>query len=441
MANLQDAKAEVLKQFKSSLPPGVPDPTQFTLVDMLTRPILTTGTLSNGAHNVIAGTFVPGSDGKPDGWSTADLFTTTYLNMIQNMAYGYSTADQNQITTLTTDNQNVLNSLVNTWEQTFGRITDEQLKNANVTDKVSYVTAQFTDTFKQSLNWAKFAPDYNKAKAAIDILSNLNSAAVTFGAQLSGIKSNIVNPSATNGGIEVFDNNNNKVWQPGFNVDPNFPSKYKNGQTVNIEIDLMDIATDSSSFSINGTAGGGFSAWFLRIGGSTSMEYNESHFKQLMSKVKIKLEYKPVAYLEVSPVNLSINNTSGWYASGLLKQAYNRGPDDTGPFFISDAANQKQILKSGGLQSVKGFLVSPMPQGTMQFASDDYSSFQKYFHTETHASVSLFGFIPIASANTSYTKSSSGASDQGYAMEVQINNSNDQNNLVVHGAVLEDPLS
>ncbi len=180
--------------------------------------------------------------------------------------------------------------------------------------------------------------------------------------------------------------------------------------------------------------------WF-RIGGSVSAEYSESNFKQLMSKVKIHLEYDPVAYLVTSPINLTTDGKIGWYSSALLKQAYNRGPDDTGPYFNSDAPKQKQILQSGKLQSVKGFLVSPMPNGYMEFESDDYSSFQKYFHTEAHAHASLFGFIPIASANTSYTKSSSGATDKGYKMQVQINNNNDLNHLVVHGAVLENPLN
>lgn len=441
MASLKDAKAVVLDQFKESLPPGVTSYTPFTLPDMLERPILNIGTLSNGAHRVIAGTFVPGSHSKADSWSTADQFTSTYLNMIQNMAYGYSIKDQNKKDNLTTANQNTLNSLVDTWERKFGRITDEQLERENVRDKVSYVTAQFTEDFKTSFNWPEFAPDYNKAKAAIDILSNLNSAQLTFGTQLRGIKNNITEPNADNGGMKVFDNNNNKVWLPGFNVDKNFPSEFQNGQTVNIEIDLKDFATDSSSLSINGKACGGFSAGYLHIGGSASAEYSESNFKQLMSKVKIKLEYKPVAYLAASPVNLIPNSKSGWYAPELLKQACKRGPDDTGPYFVSDAENQKQILENGGLQSVRGFLVSPMPSGTMHFASEDYSSFQKYFHTETHAHANLLGFIPIASANTSYTKSSSGSSSKGYEMEVQINNNKDINNLVVHGAVLENPLS
>lgn len=433
MANLEDAKAAALEKFKTSMPPGIPEPTLFTLPDMLTRPILSAdGTLSNDAHTIIAGTFVPGSD-KVDSWSTANLFTTTYLYMIQNMAYGFSTKDSNQIKKLTTENEEVLASLVNTWERKFGRITE--------TDKVGYVTGKFTEDFKRSFNWPAFASDYNRAKAAIDILANLNSAADTFADQIRGIKNNIITPSLTNGGMQVFDNNNNKVLMPGFNVDKDFPNKFENGTKVAIDIDLMNIATESSSFSINGKAGGSFRVGWFRIGGSVSAEYSESNFKQLMSKVKIHLEYNPVAYLLTSPINLTTDGKIGWYASALLKQAYNRGQDDTGPYFVSDAQKQKQILQSGGLQSVKGFLVSPMPNGYMEFESDDYSSFQKYFHTEAHAHASLFGFIPIASANTSYTKSSSGATDKGYKMQVQINNNNDVNHLVVHGAVLENPLN
>jgi len=440
MADLNTAKADVLKQFQSSLPPGLPTPIQFTIPEMLTRPILSTGVLNHGAHNVIAGTFVPATDTKLDSWSTADQFETTYLNMVQNMAYGLSIADQNQVTKLKTDNDVVLNKLVTIWEQTFAPITQAQMTAANVFSKIDYVTAQFTDSFMKSLNWAKFAPDYNQAKAAIDILSNINSAAVQFGQQITGIKNNIATPGQSNGGLQAFDANNNKVWFPGYNVDPNFPSKFQNGQTVKIVIELTDIGTSSSSFSINGSAGGGFNIGFLRIGGSTSVEYNESHFKSLMSKVRIELEFDNVCFLTSSPANLTANNTIGWYQPQILKQAYEHNTDSSGPYFASQEADLKAILAAGGLQSLRGLLVSTMPKGKMSFASDDFASFQKYFHTETHASASLFGFIPLASVNTSFTKASSGSSEQGYAMDVAINPAGDKNNLVVHGAVLENPL-
>lgn len=140
------------------------------------------------------------------------------------MAYGFSTKDSNQIKKLTTENEEVLASLVNTWEQKFGRITE--------TDKVGYVTGKFTDEFKRSFNWPAFAPNYNRAKAAIDILANLNSAADTFADQIRGIKDNIITPSLTNGGMQVFDNNNNKVLMPGFNVDKDFPNKFQNETKV-----------------------------------------------------------------------------------------------------------------------------------------------------------------------------------------------------------------
>ncbi len=440
MADLSTAKEQVLALFKSSLAPGMPDPTQFTIPEMLTRPLLQSGVLDHGAHDIVAGTFVPGTGGKLDSWSTADQFTTSYLNMVQNMAYSLSTKDQNTITNLKTENQAVLNKLVTTWEQTFSPITAEQMTQAGVHSKIDYVTAQFTDAFKKSLNWAKFAPDYNQASAAIDIMSNINSAMVEFGHQISGIKANIAGPSQTNGGLQAFTANNAKQWFPGFNVDPNFPSKFANGQKVSITIELTDVGTSSSSFSINGQAGGGFEIGFLGIGGSTSTEYSQSDFKSLMSKVRIELEFDNTCFLTASPANLTANNTIGWYLPDILKSAYGHDETTSGPFFSSQAAELKAILEAGGLQSLRGLLVSTMPSGKMFFESDDFASFQKYFHTETHASVKLFGFIPIASMNTSYTKASSGSSEKGYAMEVDINPAGDKNNLVVHGAVLENPL-
>ncbi|WP_299298407.1 hypothetical protein [uncultured Tateyamaria sp.] len=439
MADLDTAKAQILKQFQSSLPPGMPNPQQFTIPEMIARPVLNMGVLDHGAHDIIAGTFVPGTNGALNTWSTADMFTSAYLQMVQDMAYGLSQADQNQITQIKTQNAVVLNNLVTTWEQTFAPITQAEMTAAGVHSKIDYVTAQFTPQFKQSLNWARFASDYNQAKAAIDIMSNINSAMVEFGRQITAVKGNIATPSQTNGGLQAYDRNNAKVWFPGYNVDPNFPTAFANGQTVNITVELTDVGQSSSSFSIEGGAGGSFPIDFLNIAGATSAQYSQSDFQSLMSKAKIQLEFTNVSYLAASPSNLTANNTIGWYLATILKQAFNNTAGDTGPYFISNEATHKAVLKGGGLQSLRGLLVSTMPTGKMFFASDDYSSFQKYFHTQSHASVSLFGIIPIASSSTSFTKSSSGSSDKNYKMEVDINPAGDKNNMVVHGAFLENP--
>lgn len=444
MADLATAKAQVLKQFQSSLPPGVPSPEQFTIPELITRPVLNIGVLSQTAHEVISGTFVPGANGKLNSWSTADMFATTYLQMVQDMAYGLSTSDQNTITTLQTKNATVLGKLVSTWEKTFAPITDAQLTAAGFpNDKVGYVISHFTPAFMQSFNWPKFAPDYNSAKADINIMSNINSAKLEFSQQIAGIKANIASPSQTNGGIQAYDRNNNKVWFPGYNVDPNFPTKFANGQKVSITIELTDVGTSSSSFSIDGGVGGGFDIGWFNVSGASSAQYSESHFQQLMSKAKIQLEYDNVSYLTAAPSNLMTGNAIGWYLASILKQAAQNPNDgsETGPFFVTNGANHKAVLNAGGLQSLRGLLVSTMPTGKMFFASDDFASFQKYFHTQTHASVSLFGFIPIGSASTSYTKSSSGSSDKNYAMEVDINPAADKNNMVVHGAALENPMT
>ncbi|OIQ32529.1 MAG: hypothetical protein BM562_04475 [Alphaproteobacteria bacterium MedPE-SWcel] len=442
MTDLATAKSAVLEQFKSSLPPGVPSPQQFTIPELITRPVLNVGVLEHGAHDIIAGTFVPGTNGKLNTWSTADTFTTTYLQMVQDMAYGLSVSDQNTITNLETKNATVLGNLVATWEKTFAPISAAQLSEAGfANDKVGYVISHFTPAFQKSFNWPKFAADYNSAKADIDIMSNINSAKLEFASQINAIKANIASPSQTNGGIQSYDRNNNKVWFPGYNVDPNFPTKFSNGQTVKITIELTDVGQNSSSFSIDGKVGGSFSIDFLNIAGASSAQYNESHFHSLMSKAKIELEYDNVSYLTAAPSNLTANNSIGWYLAMILQQAAANTSADTGPFFASNEADHKAVLQSGGLQSLRGLLVSTMPKGKMFFASDDFTSFQKYFHTEAHASVSLFGFIPIGSVNTSYTKASSGSSDKNYAMEVAVNPAADKNNMVVHGAVLEDPLS
>ena len=440
MADLDTAKADILAQFKSALPPNMPAPAQFTIPELIARPVLTTGVIGNMAHDVIAGTYVPATSSDLATWSTADMFATTYQQMVMDMVYGLSQKDQNEITSLTTKNQVVLNNLVTIWEQTFSPITQEQMAAAGVHSKIDYVTAQFTPQFMQSLNWAKFAPDYNSAKADIQIMSNINSAKVEFANQITAIKANIQSPSQTNGGVQAFDRNNNKVWFPGYNVDPNFPAKFNTGQTVNISVSLTDVGQSGSSFSVKGGAGGAFDIGWLGISGASSAQYSESNFQKLMSSARIDLTYTNVAYLSASPANLMANNTIGWYLASILKQAYNNTSGDTGPYFGSNEASHKAVLAAGGLQSLRGFLLSTMPTGKMFFASDDFSSFQKYFHTESHASVSLFGILPIASASTSYTKSSSGSSDKNYAMEVDINPTGDKNNLVVHGAFLENPL-
>ena len=110
MADLDTAKADILAQFKTSLPPNMPAPNQFTIPELIARPIQSTGVLGNMAHNVIAGTYVPATGSALATWSTADMFATTYQQMVMDMVYGLSQADQNEITNLTTKNQVVLNN-------------------------------------------------------------------------------------------------------------------------------------------------------------------------------------------------------------------------------------------------------------------------------------------------------------------------------------------
>lgn len=439
MTDLAIAKNAVMAQFKSSLPPNMPAPEQLTLPELLTRPILSGGVVDHGAHDIISGTFQPGVNGGMNTWSTANEFSDAYLQMVQDMAYNLSTADENTLTKLKTANQVVFNNLISTYERVYSPITPAEMAAAGVKTKIDYVTAQFTPTFKASLNWAQFASDYNQAKAAVDIMQNMNSAMVEFGKQITGIKANLAAPEMTNGGTQAYAASNAKVWVPGYNVDPAFPSKFANGNTVKITIDLKDVGQSSSQFSMEGSAGGSFPIDCLQISGATSSQYSESHFQSLMSHARIELEYDNVCYLAASPSGLTANNTMGWYLPQILKQALENDGTQTGPFFAQHGATHKATLEAGALQSLRGLLVSTMPKGKMLFAQDDFSSFQKYFHTQSNASVSLFGFIPLGSASTSYTKSSSGSSESGYAMEVAINPSNDVNNLVVHGAFLEDP--
>lgn len=440
MANIEQVKAAALNLFSSALPPGIPPLTQFATVEQITLPISNFGVINHGAMDIINSTFVPANSTTPDAWSTGSRYTDAYLTLIQNMAYAISTPDQNTVASLTTANQDSLNTLVNIYEQTYGRITDEQMTAAGVQTKIDYVTGKLP-TLKSSLNWAKFQPTYNSAVADMDILANINSNKVTFGAQVTAIKTHLSTPSATNGGTQTFDANNNKVWAPGYNVDPNFPSKLANGQTVTINIQLTNVGTDQSSVSINGNACGGFPVEWLYVSGSTSAEYSQADFKLLMSNVTIQLTYKNVCFLTASPSSLSTDNRTGWFAPGLLKLAYNGSATNTGPYFSSAADTCKAALQSGSMKSLIGLLVSTAASGTMTFASGSYEAFSRYFHTESHASVNLFGFIPIATANTSYSKASSGSSSSSSGFSVVLNNSQDTNNLVIHGGVLENPIA
>lgn len=437
MSELQVAKATVLEQFKQALGPNVPTPLQVTIPQMLTRPILNIGVVSHGAFDVIQGIFQPGTT---PNWSTDENFPSVYKSMVENMAYGLSVKDHNRIKELEVTNQATLNRLVNTYEQTYSRITDAQLQAANMPTKIDFVVSKI-DELKRSFNWPKFAADYGSASADIDIMSNLNSAKVEFARQITAIKQHIQSPGATNGGTEVFDSQNNKVWAAGYNIDPHFAEKFANGQTVKIDIEIEKAGQSGSSFKVNGQAGGTLPAGFFRINGQASADYSDQKFQQLMSRARITLEYSNVCYLAASPSGLDINNTVGWYAPELLRQAFENTAESTGPYFVTNSEAMKTQLKEKRMQAVQGFLVSTAPTGFIEFAEDDFSTFEKIFHAQAHASVDLLGFIPIASADTSYTKTSAGSSDSRFNMRVQLNNTADKNHLVVHGVVLEDPLA
>lgn len=236
--------------------------------------------------------------------------------------------------------------------------------------------------------------------------------------QMGAMKSNLLTPTAANGGMTVFNpqaNQPGSVTLPGYTVTPQ-NSQDPAVQTSSITAEFFASAISSSSWNISYSGQAGFSVGeFLSFSAGTSVSGDIASQCGSSATMSITVTYPNIVAtpaISSTPQGLSAiaadGTATGWFSMDIVQQAY----DNTK---LGTAAPSGFAFIGGALPANFGYpstvVISGFPEITVTVTNGDFSAFQSWQETHTSFSVSLFGIIPLG-GGSSDTYTSSAASKQ-----------------------------
>lgn len=347
-------------------------------------------------------------------------FATLYFKILSNATYQYSAADQKVVNDPNIANQQI--AVVNT-------ATSSGFVAAYGVSPVSYptiMTAVLKNFSSSPTDWstgniskaatalpnAGFASLGQAIASAVQLLSPLNTilgAQSAANLELSAAMAAAQNPSAANGGLQTSASTYYVGWTP-MPSNNQIQGGLQSGSKVSIQVSASNLDQSSANLSISGKTG--FSIPILDvldIGVSASASYNWSKNTSSSSSLNMTLDYPGVTLVQIDPLALSANNTTGWYDESLLQSIIAGSGNANVSGFKIDPSNQYAPANMFGtgmpFSRLRTLVVCQAPTITMVFSADQATSVMSSFKEQSSVNVKLFGLFSIGSMDQSYSVS------------------------------------
>lgn len=366
----------------------------------------------------------------PDGYlqTTAGAALNTGLfNLYNAMAYELSSEDTQKLNAANQQAQAILNTVVSDYTSLFGALPADKLTPGA---KLQYITDQIMSwgdadlklsTFRQSTNPTSLLPDapLGTGQLISDFMSYLTqteaaasvqNAVASYNAQIAQCKKNL-SPTPTTakpGWMNAMDVNGNASILPFLTIaEPTDALKNAldaDGNGFSISMSVTKIDQQTSSVSVEGSAG--VAGWidFFHISAGANVSYNAFSFDQSVTQVDLQLSYKGVTKFtpQLSASAYDIGTGTGWWNPKLVQDAANHKDGVSGVAFTTP--QHYNFAKDGDFGVLDVLAISQLPTITMVFHNATEESFSKHFSEETSWNVSFLG-ISLASGSQSYTSS------------------------------------
>ena len=372
-------------------------------------------------------------------------FNLAFQSFIQGIYYQFSVADQQALQASQNAASTQADALVASFNTTFGAPTAADYANANtalnaypaygpsteINFIIDYVMGMkwagpngpFTNT--QMQNSASLSTLLAKAPAnagtvlplVSEYLASLGQgAALTDQAnlanmQIGAMKRNLLNPTANNGGITVFNAQNNQSNNalPAYTVSPPV-AQDPSVQTSSITATFLANATSDSSWNIgySGHAGIGVGE-FLSFSANTTVSGDIASQCGSSATMSVTVTYPNIVAtppISSTPQGLSTiaadGSATGWFSAAIAQQAYKNTQ-------LGSAAPSGFAFVGGALPDNFGYpstiVISGFPEISVTVTNGDYNKFQSWQKTHTTFGVSLFGLIPLGGGSVDTYKS------------------------------------
>lgn len=371
----------------------------------------------------------------------ADSFNTAYQSFIQGIYYQYSVADQTALQKSQNAASTQSAALVAAFNTTFGAPTTTDY--ATATTAMSAYPAygpsteiNFIIDYVMGNRWAGKGGPYSNVKmqntaslstlltaapanagtvlplasqylVALGLGAALTDQANLANMQIGAMKNNVLTPTATNGGMTVYNAQANQQNNPilvGYIVSPT-PSQDPSLQTNKITASFSSVATSNSTWNVSYAGQAGISVGsFLNFSAGTSVTGDIASQCGSSATLSITVTYPnvvaspPVSAIPEGLSSIAADGTAtGWFSPQIAQQAYK----NTG---LGNDAPSGFAFIGGALPDNFGYastiVISGFPIITVTVTNGDYSAYQSWQKTHTSFNLSLFGIISLASGST-----------------------------------------
>lgn len=354
--------------------------------------------------------------------SPSTFFSNTYLKIINSVSYVLSKADQATLNDPMTQTQvnNVLSAAV--LESYVGNYASDfkNPKSPTYIEVQKSIMTQFYPTGVWSNPTDMAAASKLLSKAGYPNLANMIAAATAMAApaqaiykalgeaqaELDAAQANCKNPSSTNGGLPT--NDATQPWYVGFSKLPSGTTILNglNGSSkITVGISASNFTSTQTNLSVDGKVGFTIPILdVLDIGFSGKASYKMDKYTSAGASVDMQMEFTGITVVEIDPMSLSKDYTSGWYDSTIIQQIAKSSLDPTVTGFKLPAGSP--YLGYFGLgqafSRMQSIVISNYPTVTLTFSNANSSAVTTDFQVGASLSLKLFDVFPLGSASGAY---------------------------------------
>lgn len=385
-----------------------------------------------------------------------DQFVSTYAQLYGSLTYNLSEQDQalkQQVAAQVNDQMRGLVPLYNAWVKVAGATAKPPVTPLDERDMqvaLAQLTVQMNgcwiaDAYKKDFQQDSSFP-YTHMQLFRKIYGNMpitlpgpvitqietiwNSLGTLGGFQakvssatqaLEGIKANLSDPSAANGGLRL---GGTESFVPGWTFQPEQPTTIQTKLGTNPPSGSLTYSgrfsqSNSSSIAFHTSTGGSVQIPILdffsaSIGGSTETSIFEQSFAGQTFKIDVTVNNPTVdPYLSMKPLLYDFATQQGWMMIGPIQEALANGNDNTKTgYMFTGGVPKLDFGKNGDFGFLGGLILSQFLEISLTFTECKSDEVKKYFEANASASFNFLG-IPLggASASSTYESSYSNASE------------------------------
>jgi hypothetical protein len=361
--------------------------------------------------------------------TNGEALTTDYFNVLLSTAYVLDAADAAAVNSANLAAAGTVNTAIADWTTTMGAFPATVSSTQN--GQLNYIMTQVLSWGAPGLTLNQLRTSANPTALLTSIpfgadgivstvvtylgqtssVANIQAAVVSFNAQLSAVRANVVPQppltAAIPGFMQTVDDQGLIAIVPRMDAAESNATIQNNlipatGTGTSFSATFTATRVDTNTVNITTVTGGGANAdldFFLSVGGSTTTTTNIFSFSESQNSCQVTLTFNGVTTFTPQYFPYNVSTGFGWWNPEPIEEANNPVPKQSG--YVFDPQPNFDFGVKGTFGVIQRLMISQQPVISLTYATSDYASFQKNVHQHTDWSVSFLG-ISLAGGSSDY---------------------------------------